>query len=296
MARPGDGGRRRIGLNVGMTDSFAIVLAGGGERLIAWQAGVLAGLAESGLDPRRARTVVGTSAGALVAARLAAGADPLATTTPNRAGAAPDAAATFARLAAVWAEGGSVRDRRRRIGALALRRASGDPERFVASIRRLLPGSSWPASLVVPAVDADTGERVAFTAADGVPVERAVAASRSIPGLRPPVPIDGRRFIDGAIGSATNADFAQAGVRTILAVAGFGANPLPGTREPFWAAALAREVATLEAAGRDVRVLRPGERDLAAMGPDPVSGAGAIGAAAAGRAAGRVLGGFSAAA
>ncbi|HET8755644.1 MAG TPA: patatin-like phospholipase family protein, partial [Solirubrobacteraceae bacterium] len=59
-----------------MTENFAIVLAGGGERVIAWETGVLAGLANRGTDPRRAAAVIGTSAGALVAARLAAGRDP----------------------------------------------------------------------------------------------------------------------------------------------------------------------------------------------------------------------------
>jgi hypothetical protein len=109
MAGSGEGGRRAIGLNGVMTDSFAIVLAGGGERLVAWQAGVLAGLAEGGLDPRRARTAVGTSAGALVAERLTAGTDP--DPGPPRASRVhSNAAATFARLAGVWAEHGSERD------------------------------------------------------------------------------------------------------------------------------------------------------------------------------------------
>jgi NTE family protein len=55
-----------------------LVLSAGGERVVAWQVGVLAGLADAGLDPRRATRIVGTSAGALVAARLAGGIDPRA--------------------------------------------------------------------------------------------------------------------------------------------------------------------------------------------------------------------------
>jgi len=54
----------------------AVVLAGGGERVVAWEIGVLAGFADAGLDLRGAVRIVGTSAGALVAARLAAGEDP----------------------------------------------------------------------------------------------------------------------------------------------------------------------------------------------------------------------------
>jgi NTE family protein len=56
--------------------AFTVVLAAGGERVVAWEVGVLAGLADAGLDPRGAEVVLGTSAGALVAARLAAGEDP----------------------------------------------------------------------------------------------------------------------------------------------------------------------------------------------------------------------------
>jgi flavin-dependent dehydrogenase len=52
--------------------SFAIALSGGGERVVAWEVGVLAGLADGGLDARDAVAVLGTSAGAVVAARAAA--------------------------------------------------------------------------------------------------------------------------------------------------------------------------------------------------------------------------------
>ena len=48
----------------------ALVLAGGGITGIAWESGVLAGLAAGGIDPLRWNLVVGTSAGAYVGARL----------------------------------------------------------------------------------------------------------------------------------------------------------------------------------------------------------------------------------
>ena len=49
----------------------ALVLAGGGVTGIAWESGVLAGLAAGGLDTQQWDLVVGTSAGAYVGARLA---------------------------------------------------------------------------------------------------------------------------------------------------------------------------------------------------------------------------------
>jgi NTE family protein len=262
----------------------AIVLSGGGERVIAWHLGVLAGLAAAGHDPRRAGTVIGTSAGALVAARLAAGVDPRA----DALAVSPRAAtvhADFERLTLLWgARDGSDDERRRRIGAVALNH-TGDPEPFVADVRRRLAGPDFPASLTIVAVDAESGERVAFGAADGVPLERAVAASRAIPGLVPPIPIGGRRYIDGAVGSATNADLVVA--RTVLVVTGIGERPEPRTPEPLWQDALEREVAGLEAAGSEVTVVRPGKADVAAMGDDPMSSLGARPTLAAGRRAGR---------
>src|SRR3954453_19330614 len=54
-----------------------LVLAGGGVLGEAWMTGALSGIEDaSGLDLRRIESLVGTSAGAIVAARLAAGERP----------------------------------------------------------------------------------------------------------------------------------------------------------------------------------------------------------------------------
>jgi len=49
----------------------AVVLSGGGAVGIAWQTGVVAGLAEGGIDLARAEKIVGTSAGSAVASNCA---------------------------------------------------------------------------------------------------------------------------------------------------------------------------------------------------------------------------------
>src|SRR5262245_10662143 len=51
----------------------ALVLGGGGVVGIAWEAGLLKGLADGGLDPGAAGLIVGTSAGSLVGAQLRGG-------------------------------------------------------------------------------------------------------------------------------------------------------------------------------------------------------------------------------
>src|SRR3954453_19023747 len=53
----------------------ALVLGGGGITGIAWEIGVLAGLAQAGVDLGSADLVVGTSAGSVVGAQLRGGVD-----------------------------------------------------------------------------------------------------------------------------------------------------------------------------------------------------------------------------
>ena len=57
------------------------------------------------------------------------------------------------------------------------------------------------ADLFVVAVDLDSGEAVRFGEKgwDGVPISQAVQASSALPGLYPPVQINGRHFLDGAL-------------------------------------------------------------------------------------------------
>jgi NTE family protein len=76
----------------------ALVLGGGGVTGIAWEAGVLAALADEGVDVRDADVVIGTSAGAVVGARLLGDPDFAAFATAQ-ASEAPEASAAEDRLA-----------------------------------------------------------------------------------------------------------------------------------------------------------------------------------------------------
>jgi NTE family protein len=300
---------------------IAVALAGGGEPVAAWETGVLAGLADGAVDLRNAAAIVGTSAGALVAARLAAGVDPrddaarilqrpapaaaapasdrattaLATTAPATAGAAParatDGAAAFAALAAAWqSAGATTQERRRAFGRLAIERSPGGEDALVERIAPQFADDAWPSALRVVAVDADTGDRVVFDARDRIPVARAVAASRAIPSLRPPISIGDRRFIDGALGSTTNADvLSEAPARLVLVLTAVPSDPPADGPERLWLAALRDEVATLERAGRPVVVVQASAEERTAMGPDPLSGATAGAALLAGRRSGRAI-------
>jgi hypothetical protein len=60
----------------------ALVLGGGGPVGIAWESGLIAGLAESGIDLSGADFIVGTSAGSVVGAQIAMGRTPAALVEP----------------------------------------------------------------------------------------------------------------------------------------------------------------------------------------------------------------------
>jgi NTE family protein len=280
----------------------AFVLSGGGERVVAWETGLLAGLVDTGIDPGRAAVLLGTSAGAMVATRCAGGVDPrrdadavLARPPATEVPAAGGAAALFAQLAAVWSTAPSPRHARRLIAGVALAKTPGDEAGFVGGVASRLPEVPWPVRLRVVALHAVTGDRQVFDAGSGVPPARGVAASRAIPVACPPVTIDGVPYVDGAVGSATNADLLLADVKDglvdeVVVCSATRRGPAASPVDALWAAALDAEVAALTDAGARVVVHAAGHTEQVAMGPDPMSGASAALAVTAGREAGRALG------
>jgi NTE family protein len=227
--------------DVAMSDQrSALVLGGGGITGIAWEVGLLAGLAEAGTDLSGADLVVGTSAGSVVGALLTGGADladlykrQLAPATGEKA--AHLNRATLARFGwAMLRSRGSDVEFRRRIGALALaaEKAGLTPseQERLDVIGERLAGTQWPERrLVITAVEAETGEFRTFDRNSGVPLLQAVAASCAVPGVYPPVTIDGRRYVDGGMRSAANADLAQGHDRlVVLAPIARGVGPMAG--------------------------------------------------------------------
>jgi len=76
------------------------------------------------------------------------------------------------------------------------------------------------AKLFIVATDLDTCELVTFGSPgwDDVPISRAVQASAALPGLFPPVKINGRYFVDGALQKTLNASAAlKEGVKLLFA-------------------------------------------------------------------------------
>jgi NTE family protein len=199
----------------------ALVLGSGGATGGGWEAGVVAGLAEHGVDLAAADLIVGSSAGAVVGACLAAGTDPQALyrdqLAPPRGSARKLSPWMAARLSAIILTSGDPVRLRTRAGKLALAARTGPGARRLQEIRARLPVTDWPSKpLKVTAVDVNTGEFVVFDATGPVSLVDAVAASTAAPGVQPPVTIGGRRYMDGGLRSVVSADLAAGFDRVVI--------------------------------------------------------------------------------
>lgn len=201
-----------------MTLRRGLVLGGGGITGIAWETGLLYGLQELGVDVTTADAVVGTSAGSVVGAQVTTGntlEDLFAyqVSTPKPAPLASIGPGVLVGFAwAMLRARGDLEAFGRLVGQWSVNRAAAGKvptlqERF-AAIRERLPIQEWAGDgrLLVTAVDATTGTLRVFDGSDGVGLVEAVAASCAVPGVYPPVPIEGRPYIDGGARSGSNAD------------------------------------------------------------------------------------------
>jgi len=259
----------------------ALVLGGGGIAGIAWEIGLLAGLAADGVDVGDVDLVVGTSAGSIVGTLLRTGAD-LAELYERQLGPVPptekrtdfDATAMMTAIGIALAGVTDPQEARARVGALALRAPTVPEEERRRTIRARIGDPPWPdRRLVVTAVDAHDGAFAAFDAGSGVALLDAVAASCAVP----LVTIGERRYIDGGMRSIANADLAT-GYDKVLVVAPFAGAP----GRPL-GPALDDEVAGLRE-NAEVRVVLADEVALRAFGTNPLDPATRQPSALAGRA------------
>ncbi|MEU3774500.1 patatin-like phospholipase family protein [Streptomyces sp. NPDC032472] len=249
-----------------MDGGTALVLGGGGLTGVGWESGILYGLAQAGVDlAAGADLVVGTSAGSLVGAQLASGLlTPQELYESQLGDAAGEPVARFgagliARYAVAMLRSRDAVAYRRRVGALALAAHTGGEEERRTVLRARLGSPDWPGRrLLVTAVDALTGELTAFDKDSGASLLDAVSASCAVPGVWPPVTVGGRRFIDGGIRSATNADLA-AGYSRVVIVA-------PITLGSALVPSPAAQAAKLRAAGARVLLITPSAQARKAFG------------------------------
>ena len=244
-----------------MTGERALVLGGGGVTGIAWETGILHGLAEQGVDLSDADLFVGTSAGSVVAAELAGGgvlADLYAGQLLPPDGEIPARLTSWmvVRYALSYVMPGSPAQKRARLGRAALKARTPSEESRLAVFDSRLSTKEWPErALKVTAVDVANGKFVAFDRDSGVPLVKAVASSCAVPLVWPPVSINGSRYMDGGMRSVANVDLA-AGYERVVVIA-------PLTRSASPAAAPGAQAAKL---GVPSIVVSPDSAALAAIG------------------------------
>lgn len=264
----------------------ALVLAGAGAAGNAWQLGLIAGLAERGVDLTRADLVVGTSAGATVAAQITSGIRPAelfaailhepprptGVVLPSDRGRGHLSGPDYLEWSdAIIRSAHDADDLRRRFAAAALARdpaveptvepgggaaATPVPNRWRDIVASRLPADRWPEQRVlITAVDARTGDPVVFDRDSGVELVDAVAASTSN-GFGGAYRIGENRYLNGGYRRSSNADLA-AGYRRVLVL-----DPFSGrSRTPReWGLDLATQVDELRAGGSAVETVFPDAR------------------------------------
>jgi NTE family protein len=243
---------------------FAVSLGGGGVFFVAWQVSYLHQMGEQGIDLAGADRVVGTSAGALVAALLEAG-------RLGRFHRELTVMAKAQKLLAALAPTGDLHPSQ--TAALNLFRDAGDadPQTIVAighaalaaqtpaapvmvrNVGLILASRKWPSpALHITCADTYTGQRCVITKAARVGIARAVAASSAVPGLFAPQPIGDRRCMDGGVsGSGTHLDLLAGGQRVVVLALSDGQGVVQGSMTNA-AGSNEKEIAALRSTGSEV--------------------------------------------
>lgn len=256
--------------------SVGVVLGAGGPLGWAYHLGVVEGVRDAiNRDPANADRVVGTSAGAAIAATLLAG-------TPRDE--------VIEMISAPPSD--EEQDQMRSVG-------SGFARHPIQSLRPVAPGlvrcvrhvgvatalvgllpaglfptfmlrkfaasHDWPAQLWVPSVRLDDGQTVVF-GRDQLPATLgdALEATSAVPGVFQPKVIDGARYVDGAVASSTHADTLVPEAHDIVLISAPTARSGGGPVRARARKTLDREAALLRNAGSRTLILTPNDQVMAA--------------------------------
>lgn len=256
--------------------TVGVVLGAGGPLGWAYHLGVLQGVRDAiGREPANADRIVGTSAGAAIAATLLTG------TSQERV------------LELISTPPTDVeRDEMRSVGAAfrqsplrALRPVAPGLIRCVRHVgvvtalvgllpaglfptlmlRKFAASQEWPQQLWVPAVCLDNGQTVVF-GRDEIPTTLgdALEATSAVPGLFQPKIIDGARYVDGAVASSTHAATLVPENHEIVLISAPTARPGGGPIRARARRTLETEAKALRAAGSRTLMLIPNDDVMAA--------------------------------
>lgn len=245
----------------------ALILGGGGVTGIAWELGVLFGLAAEGLDAASTvDVVIGTSAGAFAGFAAVSGnldrryrEQSLDGPTEIAATLTADVRDAYARVMSEHA--GDPIGAGRAFGTIAASAPTTSSESRAAVVRDRLGAREWPRSdFRVTAIDADTGELVVLDRTSGLSLEEAACATGAVPGVWPLVNAGGRRWIDGGMISTANAHLAGAFDRALI---------LAPVTQSALGDSVDDVVIRLTERGNRVLALSPDESARESIGPNP---------------------------
>jgi NTE family protein len=262
--------------------THALVLGGGGPVGIGWEAGLLVGLADNGVDVKKADAVVGTSAGSVVGFTVASGGDLTAAPMSFVAGvnqsmsasppsAALDAQQQLDQFVAALGEAAMNPEMADRIltemgrKALAAKTIS---EAQWLEMFSTFAAAEWPAGFSCTALSTIDGSFRVWNKTAGVDPQLAIASSCAVPGVFPPVTIGDARWMDGGGRDILNADVA-AGHAVVLAVSCVLLEMPPEFSTPAFDALLAvagAQLDSLRAGGARVETIVPGQEMLEVSG------------------------------
>jgi NTE family protein len=247
----------------------ALVLGAGGHAGIAWELGVLSGLADAGAPVHDADLVIGTSAGSIVGALITSGVslDDLFQrhVDPARQTGESAPAIDFVQWRADFMRAREGSDEAaavvKRFGVLARQVPTTTRDVRRRTIAARLPSSAWPPTrdLRIVAADVESGERRVFDRTSGVDLVDAIAASCAVPGIWPTVAVDGREYMDGGVYSIDNADLAIGCARVLILT-------LQARVPALCVQSLESAVEQLRQNGAQVEIVHPDEATLKAFG------------------------------
>ncbi|NYB51161.1 MAG: patatin-like phospholipase family protein [Methanobacteriaceae archaeon] len=257
--------------------SNALILSGTGITGIAWELGVLFGFEEGGVDVINANLIASTSAGSIVGAQICSGKkmeylyhQQLKFIKETMKNEVIIKGQEFRKMmAAVIMSSPDSKTARIRIGEAALAASTMSEGEYLELIAEYLPSQEWDRkrNLIINTVNAENGEWVTFDSNSNIPLLIAVAASSAVPGMFPPITINGKRYIDGGI-AGTNADLGKGydGVLILVAEPSIIHPPMGPTmhRKSFQ-----EELKELEQSGCKVMIITPDEESLRIKGTNP---------------------------
>ena len=252
----------------------ALVLGGGGLAGIAWMSGLAHGLAESGVALANANRIIGTSAGAVVAAQLANGTPPSdlyqrqvdPALQPRDLPPKIDRWTLIRHAVPILLSRKKPAERTIRIGRMARAAKTRALQARLDILAERLPSQHWPKrDIRIVAVDTESGEAVEFGAQDGVDLLYAVAASCALPLLWPPVSINNHSYMDGGMRSPDNADLAT-GFGKVLVIS---PTAKMGLKLAGWD--LEAQIGRLKAQGAEVHLVEPDTAARMAIGRNPLA-------------------------